>query len=195
MVLALPEKAKQENEGLAKLLEMISSSSSSSEEQGVARSAVPEEKGNATSSSEELTNAEVEEMRVELAKAMPQKDADNIADFFKKFTNEATSDETAEGVVSAIGSSTVRIFFKCANYLFQMQILALVLAKQQEPNDVKKDDLLKLFTDSKEEKVNENVNENKVWIQWNINWLNIISALEMRINYFVSIWIPMKNPI
>lgn len=111
MVLALPEKAKQENEGLSKLLDMISSSSSSSsEEQGVARSAVPEEKGNATSSSEELTNAQVEEMRVELAKAMPQKDADNVADFFKKFTNEATSDETEEGVVSAI-RFTFRIFF------------------------------------------------------------------------------------
>lgn len=51
-------------------------------------------------SSGEMTMAEVDEIKQELLKTMPEKDAEGIASIFRKFTKDATDEDKFEGFVS-----------------------------------------------------------------------------------------------
>lgn len=52
------------------------------------------------SSSEELSMADVDTLKQELLKTMPEKQAEGIAGIFRKFTNATTDEQKFEGFVS-----------------------------------------------------------------------------------------------
>lgn len=61
-----------------------------------------------SSSSEEITMAEVAKLKEELMKTMPEKDAMLITNIFKKFTPESTDDDKMEGFVSVHSQTWTR---------------------------------------------------------------------------------------
>lgn len=61
---------------------------------------VEEQKADKDKSSEEITIADIDKLKQDLMKTMPEKDAENIASIFRKFTKDSTDEEKFEGFVS-----------------------------------------------------------------------------------------------
>lgn len=64
-----------------------------------------------SSSSEELTAADVDKFKQELLTKMDEKEAEAITGIFRKFTNGTTDEEKFEGVVSANGQRPTFLAF------------------------------------------------------------------------------------